>query len=68
MEWNKAGRPKKSSGKPKKNGFSRQEMKLAKDQKHGMRMLAYSVLKQWIEDGRPGDMPDAWVKVLEALL
>lgn len=68
MHWGKAGRPRNPDKKPRKNGFTRQEMRVAKDKRDGMRMLACAVLKQWIEDGRPGDLPESWVDVLEALL
>lgn len=65
MDWMKAGRPPK---KEKADHYKRSEMRIAKDKRDGLKMLAAAVLKQWIDDGRPGDLPKSWVEVLEALL
>ena len=59
MAWRKVGRPKEVL--PKSG-------RIAKDRKDGMKLLASAVLKQWLEDGRPDDIPLEWVAVLKELI
>lgn len=65
MKWNHAGRPKQDKPRtPKIQNSGR----VAKNERDGMAMLAFAVIKQWVEDGRPDDIPKEWVAVLKILL
>ena len=59
MQWNSAGR--------RKNVLPKSG-RIAKDKMDGMKMLASAVLKQWMEDGKPDDLPKEWVAVLKFLM
>ena len=64
-EWGRAGRPRK---KPPKTDYTNAEKRIAQGPLDGMKMLAAAVLKQWIEDGKPDDIPMEWVAVLKELM
>lgn len=69
MEWGKAGRPpKRAAENQKEKASTRSETHIAKTEREALRMLSAAVLRQWIEDGRPGDIPIEWVSVLRFLL
>ena len=63
-EWGHGGRPKKSD---RVKPYTKSELRVARDEREGFRMLASAVLKQWVADGKPNDIPEAWVKVLKEL-
>ena len=59
MKWRRVGRP-------KQDLF--EQGRIANDKRDGMKMLASAVLKQWLEDGKPDDLPKEWVAVLKFLM
>lgn len=69
MEWNKAGRPRKTERKEESpvnmdGPWKSRELVL---HKHAMRALAASVLRQWADDGKPSSDEEG-VKVWLSLI